>query len=175
MVFWPQTYKNFGRSDPQWAQARAQYLFARGRGRIDPGVCALRVESPAAGRCLGAGVWVLLGVGVGLLALVWLWVCVAGPAWCLPAVGWGGRVCRLYAWAGVALACWRVGVCAYGFRACPACVICCHLGKFPAFPGLDWRDRFGGLVELVPGGSLAGPVAVAGCPVRPLMWAGVCV
>ena len=44
------------------------------------------------------------------------------------------------------VACGRVCVCAYGFRACPACVIRCHLGKFPAFPGLHWRDRFGCLV-----------------------------
>lgn len=122
---------------------------------------------------MGAGVWILPGVGVGLLALGRLGVCVAGPARCLAAVGWGGRVCRLCAWAGVALACRRVCVCAYGFRACLACVICYHLGKFPAFPGPDRWDRSGGLVELVPGGSLAGPAAGAVCHVWPLMWAGM--
>ena len=82
-------------------------------------------------------------------------------------------MCRLCAWAGVALACRRVCVCAYGFRACLACVICYHLGKFPAFPGPDRWDRSGGLVELVPGGSLAGPAAGAVYHVWPLMWAGM--
>lgn len=112
VVFWPQTYKNFGRGDPQWAQARAQYLFARGRGRFDSRVCALRVESPAAGRCLGAGVEILPGVWpVFFLALrppggyVARWM-VAPYFLC----GWAG-VCCLCAWACIAVACWRVRVC----------------------------------------------------------------
>ena len=67
-------------------------------------------------------------------------------------------MCRLCAWAGVALACWRVFVCAYSFRACWGCWICCRIGFFRRlFPA-----RIGApLVR--PGGSGAGWIIGRAC------------
>lgn len=81
--------------------------------------CAFRSPAGACGRDAGAGAfggiagvwfgWLWVGLGLWVLwCMLWgMWEGVggvAGPAWCLPAVGWGGRVCCLRACAGVCCA-----------------------------------------------------------------------
>ena len=88
-------------------------------------------------------------------------------------LAWAG-VCCLCAWAGVALACWRVRVCVW-LPGLPGVWDLLPLGEIPGYPRTGSARHWCGLVELVPGGSLAGPAAGAGCLVLPLMWVGVCV
>lgn len=138
-------------------RARARLVESRAFGLVGCGlglavgavVCAVGAWCwvwPALPACLGV---CLVSVPVSLCA-----ACVPALALCWPAG----------VWAGVRIAC----------RACLACGICCHLGKYPAFPGPDRLGLLppGGAVAVLPAG-LAAVGAV--CLVCLLMWAGVCV
>lgn len=156
----PVTYKNFGLPNPQALKLARQYLRA----------CAFRSPAGVCVRDAGAGAFggiagVLFGwllVGLGLLVL-WcgLWEYGRGAGVCcraclVPGFCGMGRACVLPVFLCVRCVC--LLVCAYRFRACLGCVICCRrIG-----PAL-FRDRIGGTVAAACWAGPAAGGAAAGC------------